>query len=280
MRILTFILLSILIISCGEHKHPTETHPPAGLKLIDLPSSAFSRPLQNDESNFVEIVISGDKSELFHQGKFIATSPSEDTLISEIRRIRKSDIKLGQETSFLISASASTPFEPIRERIRTAAKTGIYQIHFLVRSNPPSDPKIGSIELPKMGGALSEIEPYFLHITSEGHVFSGTGLGRSRLDTDAQDQNLKNVSGQFELFSAAAKAAGVPNPTCQLHVDSHATYQRAIDVISLANKHDLKPFLTDMLPEPDIKPIDTQIRKPTPPSYSVRPLGLAPRKEK
>lgn len=276
MRVRLIFLLSVSLASCDRTEKTAQIPRLAGQYLYTLPSSSFSREFENDESGFIEIVISDDTSELFHQGNRLATTSSDEDLFAEIKQVREKNHKLGVGTPLLISAPAATGFNTIRARIRTAAKTGIYQILFLVRSDQSADPEVVSIELPTMGDQLPDIEPYFLHTNSEGHVFSGTGPSSTRMDIGSQDRRLEKLSAQLELLKAAAESAGSPNALCQIYINPQTTYQRFIDLISLTNKYRISPFFTDMEPEmkPETpKPIERLIRKPTPPN-SYLPIDL------
>lgn len=277
MPVLALILLSILIVSCEKSENPVQIPPPAGLNLSHLPTADYCKQLGEMDPGFVEILISGDRSEVFHQGKSIANTSTEKELFSAIQQAGEENDKLGKETPLLISAPASTPFRIIRERIRTAAETGIYKIHFLVSlEQRKNSGGIVSIELPCMDQRHSMIEPYFLQITREGRIFSGTGSSRSPMDHSNTDRQIIELSGNLELYSAAARAAGIPDPLCQIYVNPEATYQRAIDLVSLTTSHNIKTFFTDMLPEPKSRPTGNPPRKPTPPN--IKPLRIAPKK--
>lgn len=199
---------------------------------------------------YIEIVISEDKTEIFHEGKQVITTTSSEELSTALNKLRKENDIMGYTYPLIISATSSTPFKTIVERIRTAANTGIYQILFLIHSDQNSDPRVVFTDLASMGHPLPEIEPYFLHITSEGHIYSGIGTSRTRLDSNNQDQKLDKLTNQLELFIGASKSAGYPNPPCQIFADPQASYQRFIDLISLSNKYNINPFIIDILDGP------------------------------
>ncbi|MES2981713.1 MAG: hypothetical protein V4727_05305 [Verrucomicrobiota bacterium] len=263
-----------LLASCGKKEQIT---PPVGLKSTNLPTALSSRKIEDKESRYIEIVISDDRTEFFHQGKWVTTTTTSEELCSVIKKFREENETLGYATPLLISAPSSTHFSAIVERIRTAAESGITKILFLVRSEQTSEPRIVFTELPSIAPGLPKIEPYFLQITSEGHIYSGTGESRTQIDSRTQGQQLNELSDLLKLFSSASKSAGIQNPPCQIYVEPKATYQRVIDVISLTNKFQLQLIFTDMILEPEPEPIPGSSIKPTPPSSGITPLGLAPK---
>jgi len=184
---------------------------------------------------------------------------------------------MGYASSILISAPASTPFHVILDRIRTAAETGIHQILFLVRSNETSEPRVVSMDTLMGGARLPKIMPFFLQITSDGHIYSGTGPSRTQMDSNTQDKQLDKLSEQLEQFSSAAKAADELAP-CQIYVHPQTPYQRFIDLISLINKYQLKPYFTNPWEEPKTDPLTEPKKKPSPPSSKIKSLELAPKK--
>lgn len=273
MKSLTLFIALCLLASC-ERKEPIP--PPAGMKSPDLPTAIHSRPLGEGESRYIEIVISEGKSEIFHEGKAVATTTTPDQLYTELKQLWDKNNAMGYTSPLLISAPGSTPFSVIVDRIRTAAETGIYQVRFLVHSDQTSEARVVFIELPTMGQSLPKIDPYFLHITSDGHVYSGTGESRVQMDNGTQDQQLDKLSENLELFSSAAKAAGISSAPCQIYIDPKATYQRAIDVISLINKHEIKPYFTELIEEPESEHLPEPKKKPSSPSSRIKPLELTP----
>lgn len=68
------------------------------------------------------------------------------------------------------------------------------------------------------------------------------------MDLDRIDRELTKLFQSLELLGAAANSAG-SQPICQVHIDPLASYQRAIDFISLANKYDIRLFFTHLAPE-------------------------------
>jgi biopolymer transport protein ExbD len=273
MKFFTIFITICLLVSCDRTQKIPQ---PAGLKSSDLPTANHSRQIEEKESQYIEIVVSEYKSELFHHGKWVTTTTNTEDLLSVFKKIRDENNMLGYSTPLLISAPASTPFTTIVERIRTAAEIGIYQILFLVRSDQHSESRVVHIELPSIAPQSPKIEPFFLHITSEGRIYNGTGSSRILMDRIKHEPKLERLSSQLKLYSSAAEASGTPYAPCQIYIEPKATYQRVIDVISLTNKYHLKPFITDMLPEPEPEYIPKPRKKPSPPSSGIRPLGLAP----
>lgn len=269
------LLIAIcLLVSCDiTEKAP----PPKGLKSPDLPTAIHSRKIEDKESHYIEIVISDDKSELFRQGKRITTTSNSEELLSALNKARKENEMMGYASSILIGAPASTPFHVILDRIRTAAETGIHQILFLVRSNQTSEPRVVFMDTLMGGAQLPKIMPFFLQITSDGHIYSGNGPNRIQMDSGNQDQQLDKLSEQLEQFSSAAKAAGDPYAPCQIYVHPQTHYQRFIDLISLINKYELRPYFTNLLEEPKTEPLNEPKKKPSSPSSAIKPLGPAPK---
>lgn len=290
MKSLTLFFTLCLLASCERKeqiplqsdlknpKLPTEQIPtPVGLKSSELPTAIHSRLLEEKESHYIEIVISDDKSEIFHEGKPVATTTTPDQLYTEIKQLWDKNNTMGYTSPLLIGAPGSTPFKTIADQMRTAANTGIYQILFLVQSDQASEARVVFTDLASMSQPSPKIDPYFLHITSNGHVYSGTGESRIQMDNGTQDQQLDKLSENLQLFSSAAKAAGISSAPCQIYIEPNATYQRAIDVISLTNKYQIKPFFTYLIEEPEVEQFPGPKKKPSSPSSRTKPLELAPK---
>jgi hypothetical protein len=263
MHHLPLILLFCLLVNCKANEKGAG-FPPAGNNLPTLPFADFSRKLTEEDTGYIEVLVSGDGHKVFQHG-------------GKIAGIRRAEGEKNIGTSLLVSAQASTPFVKITEHLRTAAGTGISKFLFLVREVDGSDTRVVTTDLPSMDD-IDSIEPYFLQISAEDRIFSGTGANRSPMDIDGKDRVLVKLSSQLELYSAAALSAGA-KPIGQVYVDPRTSYQRAIDLLSLANRHGIRLFFTDMKPEPQPKPLERRpIRKPTAPDLKPKPLGLAPNK--
>lgn len=246
MRFVSLLLTLGFLVSCDRTE---KAAPPAGLKSTDLPTALHSRGIEADKSHYIEIVITTGNTEIFHLGKPVTTATTPDELFTALKKLREENEMLGYSTPLLISAPGSMQFGFILGNIQTAMNSGIYQILFLVSSESSNEPRVVSRKLPSLPGP-SVIDPYFLHITPEGEIYSGIGDTRTRIDEGIQDQNLYELSDHLQLYRSAASAAGISDAPCQILVDPKASYQRVIDLLSLTNKHDIKALFTDSMPEP------------------------------
>jgi len=272
MKSFTLFIALCLLASC-ERKE--QIPPPAGLKSPDLPTAIHSRKLGEGELRYIEIVISEDKTEIFHEGKPVNTTTTPEELHDTLKKLREDNDMMGYSSPLIISAPASTPFTAIEGRINSALEIGIYQILYLVNSNQTAEPMVASTDLVCL--AHSEIDPYYLHITADGQIYSGTGETKFLINSDKTDQQLHQLTEHLEIYSAAAKSLGITSPPCHVHVDPNATYQRVIDVISLTNKFQTNAVFTDRSPEPEQEHYRGPEFVPLPPSSITKPLGLAPK---
>jgi len=277
MRFLPLILSLCLIASCEKHS-PVTARVPIGNRFGDLPVSSYSDKLTATDSGYIEAVIDGELAEIHHPNGYLDSTVAGQSFEKVVEGISRSVSNQQPAPPLLISATASTKFLTLRPLIHSAAAAGIYRVLFLVNSDTEGTGII-RIELPNTGKATPKIEPFFIRIDEKGKIFTGTGASRTRLDNAADDRNLEILNSQLELFSAAAKSTGYEIVPCQIYVNPEASYQRMIDLLAAVTKWGLKPYLTDMEPEP-LPKMERIQRKPSPPRSSlekVRPLGLAPK---
>lgn len=254
MRHLPLIILFCLPVNCKANEK-SAGFPPAGNSLPSLPIADFSRKLTGEDTGYIEVVVSGDGHEVFQHGE-------------KITGIRRADGQKNVGTPLLVSAPAATPFVNLMEHLRTASGTGISKILFLVREGDQPGTKVVTTDLPSMEDIT--IEPYFLHVSAEDRVSSRSGADQTPMDTDSKDRQLGMLSLQLELYSAAAAGSGT-KPIGQVYVDPRASYQRVIDLVSLANRHGIRLFFTNTKAEPQPKPLELPIRKPTAPGQIPEP---------
>jgi biopolymer transport protein ExbD len=277
MRFLPLILPLCLIASCEKHT-PVSSRVPIGIRFGDLPVSSYFEKLTATDSGYIEAIIDGDLAEIHHPNGHLDSTAAGQSFEKVVEGISRSVSNQQPVPPLLISATASTKFNRIRPLIRSAAAAGIYRVLLLVNSDTEGTGII-RIELPNTGEATPKFEPFFVQIDDEGKIFTGTGASRTRMDNGADDRNLEILNSQLELFSAAAKSAGYRIVPCQIYVNPEASYQRMIDLLAAVTKRGLRPYLTDMEPEP-LPKMERFQRKPSPPGSSlekVKPLGLAPK---
>lgn len=275
-RLVSLFLPLCFLTSCDREASSPE-RVPVGLRLdhFKLPVTAYSKDqISSSDSGYLEAVVDGRSLEIHHPNGVASTTATGQTFDAVLESISRGVPDQGEKPPLLISATASTNFNPIRSVIRSAAMAGIYRILFLVKSDT-SGTAIIRFELPTMGESIPKIEPFFIQIDDKGNVFTGSGPSRTRMDEGSEDRILGKLNSQLELYSAAAKACGSDVVPCQIYVSHEASYQRMIDLLSLVNKWGLKPYFIDMEPEPRPKPILPAPRKPTAP-YRTQPLPLAP----
>lgn len=278
MRLLS-VLLSLCFLTSCDRETSSSLEVPVGPQIVNfqLPVTAYPKDqLSAADAGYIEAVVDGEATEIHHPNGHLSSTAAGQSFNQVLASISLSVPDRGELPPLLISATPSTEFSVIRSVIRAAATEGIYRVLFLVKSDT-EETGIIRLELPTMGESIPEIEPFFIQIDDTGKVFTGSGANRSRMDEGSEDRDLKKLNGQLELFSAAAKSAGFKNAPCQIYVNTECSYQRIIDLLSLVSKWGLKPYFTDMEPEPRPKPILPAPRKPTAP-HRTQPLPLAPPK--
>jgi|AntRauTorckE6833_2_1112554.scaffolds.fasta_scaffold15961_3 biopolymer transport protein ExbD len=271
MRISLFAIGILFLTSCqnSETKKPPSLK---GLKISGLPEAHSSIAAQNAEDRWIEVVVDSKESSLYRNGILIADNPN----LGDFKTLRDSINERGHSESLVVSAQASIPFGVITESIRSAAAAGTSEILFLVRDNRfTNQPRFIPLTLPTMDSShvFSDIEPYFIQIDDKGRIFTGSGASQTRMDDAPNDRELEKLKSQLELFSAAAKSAGVKNAPCQIHVHPEASYQRMIDLLALMHQYSIHPFFSNLAPEIlRMKKPESIQKKPSSPHGSVRKI--------
>ncbi|MGB6223075.1 MAG: hypothetical protein WBG04_18745 [Haloferula sp.] len=260
------------------------------MRLEGLVESYGAPSLDLQDGGLIEILKGEEGWMCYDRGRFQASCRNQEELINRFHDLRDRHCLQGFETKLVVSAQAETPFREIREVVRTAAKSGICDIRFLVdQVNGVSKPSALPLSLALAAGCAvpPEIEPFFIIVDADEKVSVGTGPARVVMDRDRADRTLTHLDRSLWAFHRVA-AATSSVALVQIYVAPSASYQRMIDVLACVkwNKID-RPHFTDILddgpvlgcsglPMPDLrlKPL----AKPRAPSSGVlvRPPGLDP----
>ena len=233
-------VLCVTLLCLGScRKAPTI--PVHGLLMENLPTATNAPLFSPAKQSFTEALFENGHWKIFHNGQLLQPDLLNDEEYGRFKAAREQSITQGNTPALLISAPGETRFREIRNIVREAARAGFSDIWFLA-SNFTSKPETGAfhLALPLADGGKErpQIEPFFIQITSENIIYTGTGSSRALLDRDAADHSLPKLNQQLELYAAAARAANC-SVVLQVHVDPESTYQRLIDLMSRFHAHQI-----------------------------------------
>ena len=85
-----------------------------------------------------------------------------------------------------------------------------------------------------------DIQPFFIKISNEGHIFANVGAAQELLDRESQgpERILPLLDSRLEIYAAAANA-GNNKPLVQVYVEAEAEQQVVSDVLNHLAKHDI-----------------------------------------
>ena len=230
-----------LTLLCLGSCRKAPTIPVHGLLIENLPTTANAPVFSPAKQSFTEALLENGHWKIFHNGQLLQPDLLNDEEYGRFKAAREQSITQGNTPALLISAPGETRFREIRNIVREAARAGFPEVWFL-DSNPPSQPEPTAFHLSFPGVTAEigppQIEPFFIQITSENIIYTGTGSSRALLDRDAADHSLPKLNQQLELYAAAARAANC-SVVLQVHVDTESTYQRLIDLMSRFHAHQI-----------------------------------------
>jgi biopolymer transport protein ExbD len=246
------LLLSALLIQTGCEKREVveNTNVPVelarGHSLPGLVFAANAPVFDPGRDSYLEAVRSEGVWHFHFQGEMRGPCRSEDEIHQSISEFR---IKQG-DPRIVISAECDTPFAEIRTMVRGAARAGFGRVDFLVFSaSERCRNQTFSLELPAVDGSgqPDDIEPLLVSVDDNGQIYIGRGPSRVLQDSDPEDHALPKLANTLELLSTAARAAQC-QPFCMLHLNSAASYQRLIDVLSRFHEYQItRIWFTDFV---------------------------------
>ena len=126
-------------------------------------------------------------------------------------------------------------------------------IYFLVTTTIKAKEMDTTMQLPSAAPSDTqpEIQPMFIKIDENGHIYANTGSAQEVLDTDTSNtdaaRRLPLLSQRIDLYNQAAKS-GNSQPLVQLFVEGNAKHQRVVDVLNVLAKFKIdKVTFTDLI---------------------------------
>ena len=124
-------------------------------------------------------------------------------------------------------------------------------IYFLVTTTIKQKERDNSMALPSAAPseAQPDIQPFFIKISNEGHIYANVGAAQELLDTEAQgtERTLPLLDQRLKIYAAAAKT-GKSKPLVQVYVEAEAEQQVVSDVLNHLAKHDVSTVtFTDLV---------------------------------
>ena len=124
-------------------------------------------------------------------------------------------------------------------------------LYFLVTTTIKQKERDNSMALPSAAPseAQPDIQPFFIKVSNDGHIYANVGAAQELLDTEAQgtERILPVLDQRLEIYAAAAKA-GNNKPLVQIYVEGEAEQQVVSDVLNHLAKHDISTVtFTDLV---------------------------------
>lgn len=228
--------LLILLLNCCKQPNQENAEDLAYTKSLKSQQVAVELPISPWVSKgpcgpYQGILISIDQNTFQVDGH--PETVEQDEINSHLKK-EVNKIKQTHSAYLLIAAPPETHFRQIRTAIRAAARAGLTDIFFAVKKSPSALNLIQSklhLSLPCACLETPDISPMFIKIDRYGAIYINTGPEQEMLDTDIQRRSLPQLSERLESYAAAARA-GALEAHVQAWVDSKASYQRAIDLLS------------------------------------------------
>lgn len=109
-------------------------------------------------------------------------------------------------------------------------------IYFLVTTTIKQKERDSPMQLPSAAPseAQPDIQPFFIKINMDGHVYANVGAAQELLDRDAvgPQRELPLLSERMSLYAAVANS-GNSKPLVQIYVEGEAEHQRVMDVLNV-----------------------------------------------
>lgn len=258
----TMMALAMVLLSSCQKKGPAQmatdsaTHssgmPPFAI-ATELPLAKYSS--QSSDLLFREISGHAILATIHDDGYQIDEQPPTIDLAQtekQIHQRRQRLLKSGQ-AYLLIAAVPQTPFNKLRELIRSAARAGMDNICFAVKRSTGaannSRHKLHILLPAACGCGPPLVQPLLIKANDQGDISLLSEPEKEVLDTAPALRDLPLLTEKLSQFSAAARAAG-HEPHIQIYVHRETTYQRVIDILSaLEQFHIRNTVFTDDIGE-------------------------------
>ena len=113
-------------------------------------------------------------------------------------------------------------------------------IYFLVTTTIKQKERDNSMALPSAAPseAQPDIQPFFIKVSSDGHIFANVGAAQELLDREVEgvERTLPMLDERLAIYATAANA-GNSKPLVQIYVEAEAEQQRVSDVLNHLAKH-------------------------------------------
>ena len=124
-------------------------------------------------------------------------------------------------------------------------------IYFLVTTTIKQKERDNNMMLPSAAPSEQQpdIQPFFIKINEQGHIYANVGAAQELLDREAQGdtRELPRLNERLEIYSAAAKS-GNDEPLVQIYVEGKAKHQIVVDVLNHLAKFKIdKVTFTDLV---------------------------------
>ena len=124
-------------------------------------------------------------------------------------------------------------------------------IYFLVTTTIKQKERDNNMMLPSAAPSETPppIDPFFIKINSQGHIYANVGPAEELLDREAvgKERNLPLLNQRLDVYAMAANQ-GNSKPLVQIFVEGEAEHQRVVDVMNLLAKFQIDSVtFTDLL---------------------------------
>ena len=234
MNVLKFAAIAFLAILSGCRENAAPVAKPHGLSLPDL-VTAEGAPLFATEPAYTEVVRTGDVWKVYDQGELVGEQRLDDEGIEVFKQAREQVRSRQGEGRLLLAAGGTVAFGEIRSAIRSAARSGLWPIEFLVRSPTQVGVRSLRLELPAADGSSppGPGEWPFIQMRADGSIDEGAGPGRATLESGTGTERL---GAYLELLEQSARRAN-STPVVLIYADPKAPFQRVIDVLAGLHAH-------------------------------------------
>ncbi len=257
-RLVSLFLLSCLVVGCKPKKPaPLQS---MGAALCDLPIVADALPFQPEAGRFAEMVKEKEGWRGFIDGVDQGLLKGEEQYQDFAKRWRDQVELDSLIPRVLISADKDIDWQELALMIRSFAAAGVCYYHFNSRTPDKSGAPqaiVGPMLDLRMGGARGSALPLLIVVNKDGRLMKYQDSAMTLAPHEAiisedftvsdSDEPSASLSFLDEVLGNEAERLRPEDlrPAVQFMLFDGATYQRFVDVLNTANRHDAHASFVD-----------------------------------
>lgn len=240
-------LLGLLLLGCGRKEEVSIQS--QGRQLCDLPRAVGAPLFEPEGHRYAELVRQDDKWLGFMDGKAAEVLETEEEIMEFGERFKDKMDREGLVPRVLISADREMPMDGIRMPVRGLAASGVTFYHFQVQQSEGSEVHAPLLDL-RMEAMFGSAHPLLIEVGADGVIRDVSGRWGVVLDEPQAGETLPGLSRALERRREEARGVNL-RPGLQAVFKEGASYQRFVDVLNCARRHDAHFGVVDAIGSTD-----------------------------